>query len=625
MKPRGGAVEHFTRITPHTLNDCLVLDDVTCRNLELVVNTRTGRRSGTLLSVMDRTATPMGARLIKKWIRRPLTDPGEIALRHDAVEEALENVRARSEIRAALKNMRDFERLGSRISMGHANARDLLALKNSIMALPDVLSRTSLFSAALFEFPHDPAELYRLADLIDSAIREDAPPVTHQGNMIRPGHDEELDELDKISRDGKAWLLELESREKEKTGAASLKVRFNKVFGYYIEISKGQSRLAPPHYIRKQTLVNAERYITDELKTFESKALGAQERKAALERDIFERVRKEAAARNRHIFKAARFLARIDCLAGLAEAAAQNEYTRPEVNGGGVMDIRAGRHPVVEKTLSGERFVPNDIRLDDEKSQVLVITGPNMAGKSTILRQTALMVIMAQAGSFVPADRALISATDRIFTRVGALDNLSAGQSTFMVEMEETANIIHNATPKSLVVMDEIGRGTSTFDGISIAWAVAERLHDLDGKGVKTLFATHYHELTELSAHRPRIQNHNIAVKEWNDGIIFLRKLVRGGANRSYGIQVAKLAGLPPGVIQKAERILFRIEKDRETAGVGAPPPGDLDEPGPGDLFQNPEIHAAMERLKSLDISRLTPIEALNRLDELQKELKRLT
>jgi DNA mismatch repair protein MutS len=420
-------------------------------------------------------------------------------------------------------------------------------------------------------------------------------------------------------------LAQLEVREKENSGINTLKVRYNKVFGYYIEIPKSRSGSVPANYVRKQTLVNAERYITDELKSFEMKILGAEDQRATLEYGIFNEIRDQVIKSNLSIQKAARFLARIDCVINLAEIAAQNDYCRPDMTTDGCISIEEGRHPVVEKMITAERFVPNSVHMDDQDNQVLIITGPNMAGKSTVLRQVALVVIMAQMGSFVPAARAQISITDRIFTRVGALDNLSSGQSTFMVEMEETANILNNATEKSLVIMDEIGRGTSTFDGLSIAWAVAEYLHDLNNRGVKTLFATHYHELTELSRIKSRIKNFNIAVKEWNDEIIFLRKLVPGGTNRSYGIQVARLAGIPNAVIDRAKRILYKIEQgDYNSRGSSGLINGDRPTakgPVQLDLFGKTK-NKLIAQLAKADISRMTPLEALNFLNELQEKAK---
>jgi DNA mismatch repair protein MutS len=509
--------------------------------------------------------------------------------------------------------------------MGHSNARDLIALKRSINSLPAIWSRLLQLTSGLFRYDEKLDDIYALADLIEKAIREDAPPTINEGGIIKTGYDRQLDELITVSRDGKGWLAKLEAGEKETTGISTLKVRFNKVFGYYIEIPKSRSKDVPPHYVRKQTLVNAERYITDELKSFESKVLGAEEQRAVLEYKIFNQIRQAVIKQNADIQQVAYFLARLDCLLNLAEVADQNDYRRPEMNTDGRILIEDGRHPVVEKMITAERFVPNSIEVDDNENQILVITGPNMAGKSTVLRQVALMVLMAQIGSFVPAGKAAISVIDRIFTRVGALDNLSQGQSTFMVEMQETANILHSATRQSLVIMDEIGRGTSTFDGLSIAWAVAEYLHDFKGFGVKTLFATHYHELTELAGKKPRVKNYNIAVKEWNDEIIFLRKLVEGGTNRSYGIQVARLAGIPDQVIRRAKKILYHIENS-ENGIAGSPVLASGEEVAPEaqvqlNLFRRPE-RLVIEKLQKLDISKMTPLEALNCLNELHEKAK---
>ncbi|MBW2193547.1 MAG: DNA mismatch repair protein MutS, partial [Deltaproteobacteria bacterium] len=538
-------IRHITGIETYSLGNYPLLDDVSCQNLELLRNIRTGTKQGTLISVLDRTVTSMGGRLLNLWIRYPLLDLREIQSRLDAVEEAKKNADIRERIRESLKSMYDLERLGSKITMGHSNARDLVALRRSLNRLPDIWTSLSYLKSDSFKCDLDIDALGALANLIGSAIREDAPPTVNEGGIIKTGFNPALDELIGISRDGKSWLAELEVREKEETGITSLKVRYNKVFGYYLEVPKTRSKEVPENYVRKQTLVNAERYITDELKQYETKVLGAEERRAVLEYQIFNDIRREVVKENTRIQEVAQFIAVLDCLLNLAQIADQNDYHRPEINIDGQIIIEDGRHPVVEKMITGERFVPNSIRVDDNENQILVITGPNMAGKSTVLRQVALLVLMAQMGSFVPAGRVSITITDKIFTRVGALDNLSQGQSTFLVEMQETANILNNATGRSLIIMDEIGRGTSTFDGLSIAWAVAEFLHDLRGSGVKTLFATHYHELTELSHTKPRVKNYNIAVKEWNDQIIFLRKLVEGGTNRSYGIQVARLAGIP--------------------------------------------------------------------------------
>jgi len=618
-------LEHLTRIETYWLNNYLLVDDLSRQNLELVGNIRTGSRRATLLGILDRTVTAMGARLLANWLRYPLIDFNKIRLRHDAVFEVKENIQIRRDIREKLKSVFDIERIGSKIVMGHANARDLVALKRSLEMLPDLWSLFSELKTELFRPLDNIDHLRELTDLINQSIREDAPPTINEGGIIKTGYNEELDEFVRISRDAKGWLARLEVSEKEATGITTLKVRFNKVFGYYIEIPKSRAASVPAHYVRKQTLVNAERYITDELKSFEMKVLGAEDRRTALEYEIFNEIRNQVVKNSEDILTVARFLARIDCLTNLAEIADHNDYCRPEITTDGSILIEDGRHPVVEKMITAERFVPNNVKLDNQDNQLLIITGPNMAGKSTVLRQVALVVIMAQMGSFIPAARAAISITDRIFTRVGALDNLSHGQSTFMVEMEETANILNNASEKSLVIMDEIGRGTSTFDGLSIAWAVAEYLHDLNNRGVKTLFATHYHELTELAQTKPRVKNFNIAVKEWNDEIIFLRKLVAGGTNRSYGIQVARLAGIPARVISRAKKILYNIEQG-EYASTGFSCLSNENEPSMQspvqlDLFRKPE-NMLIDRLNKADISRMTPLEALNFLNELQQKVK---
>ena len=618
-------LEHLTRLETHRLDTYLMVDELTWQNLELSSNIRTGSRRATLLAVIDHTCTAMGARLLAQWLRYPLIDIEEIGLRHDAVGQAKDTMHTRKDIRETLKSVYDIERIGNKIVMGHANARDLVALKRSLEMLPAMESLLSVLKGPFFRLPEKIDNLSKLADLIDRSIREDAPPTINEGGIIKTGYNQALDELVQISRDAKGWLAQLEVREKESTGINSLKVRYNKVFGYYIEIPKSRSGSVPANYVRKQTLVNAERYIIDELKTFEMKILGAEDQRATLEYEIFNEIRNEVVKNNPSIQKTARFLARLDCVTNLAEVAAQNDYRRPEMTTDGGIFIQDGRHPVVEKMITAERFVPNTVKMDDTDNQILIITGPNMAGKSTVLRQVALVVIMAQMGAFIPAARAKISITDRIFTRVGALDNLSQGQSTFMVEMQETANILNNATEKSLVIMDEIGRGTSTFDGLSIAWAVAEYLHDLNSRGVKTLFATHYHELTQLSQTKPRVKNLNIAVKEWNDEIIFLRKLVQGGTNRSYGIQVARLAGIPHPVIDRAKRILYKIEQgDYNSSGSHGLINGDRSTakgPVQLDLFGKIENKLITELVQT-DISRMTPLEALNFLNELQERAK---
>ncbi|MDP2644602.1 MAG: DNA mismatch repair protein MutS [Desulfobacterales bacterium] len=617
-------ISHLNRIETYHLDDYLLVDDISFQNLEIIKNIRTGTRKGSLLEILDKTMTAMGARLLKNWLRYPLIHLQPIRRRLEAVDEARKNVLIRRNIRDQLKSVYDLERLSSKISMGHANARDLLALKQSIQMLPNILSGLSLLDAEHYKWNENIEDLYEISDVIEKAIREDAPPLISEGGIIKTGYNPELDDLIRAGREGKGWLAQLEVKEKSATGINSLKVRYNKVFGYYIEVSKGQTASVPSHYIRKQTLVNAERYITDELKTFESKVLGADERRAALEYELFNEIRSHVVKNNTGIQQVARFIAGVDCLLTLAEVADQNDYCKPELNERDDLVLEDGRHPMVEKVITGERFVPNTIGMDNDSNQILIITGPNMAGKSTILRQVAICVLMAQMGSFVPAKKASISITDRIFTRVGALDNLSQGQSTFMVEMEETANILHNATSRSLVIMDEIGRGTSTFDGLSIAWAVAEYLHDLKGQGVKTLFATHYHKLTDLARTRPRVKNYHIAVREWNDEIIFLRKLVDGSTNRSYGIQVARLAGIPETVVRRAKEILFDIENEENSLNGTLPfeKEGGALKPKPRqlDLFHPPEHHV-VEKLKTLDISNMTPLDALILLNEMKKQV----
>jgi DNA mismatch repair protein MutS len=616
-------VGHLHGIATYSLEEHLIVDGLSRQNLELEKNIRNGSKQGTLISILDNTTTAMGGRRLKQWLRYPLRSVQEIGRRLDAVEEALAQGQIRRNIAHYLESVYDLERLNSKIAMGHANARDLTALKKSILLLPQIWQALDTLQSDLFHSRPGLEPLEAIGHCIDEAIREDAPLTIQEGGMIRGGYHSDLDELIQISRDNKGYLARLEVREKEATGINGLKVRFNKIFGYYIEVSKAQHKLVPERYVRKQTLVNAERYITDELKQYETKVLGAEDRRCALELELFNQIRDRVRAGSAAIQAAADYIARIDCLISLAEAADRYDYCRPRINTQGVIDIKDGRHPVVERMISGERFVPNTIRLDNETDQVLIITGPNMAGKSTILRQVALVVIMAQIGCFVPASDADIAVTDRIFTRVGALDNLSSGQSTFMVEMEETANILNNATSKSLVIMDEIGRGTSTYDGLSIAWAVVEYLHDLESAGVKALFATHYHELVALSDAKARIRNFNIAVKEWNDKIIFLRKLIPGGTNRSYGIQVARLAGIPEALVQRAKEILNQIDNRSPERQVGMsrdPSKSGGRQPIQLDLFRSTE-NEAIARLTQIDVNCTTPMEALAILQELQLKI----
>jgi DNA mismatch repair protein MutS len=618
-------IEHLTRLETYSLHRYLQVDDTSCRNLELEKNIRSGTRRGTLIGIIDHTQTAMGARLLKSWLRYPLIEIKDIQERHAAVEDAKDNLQIRQSIREHLKSVHDLERVGSKIVMGHANARDMIALKRSLFAVPQIQKILSALQANLFQWNENLNPLYELAEIIEKAIREDAPPTINEGGIIKNGYRKDLDELVKISQDGKGWLANLELKEREATGINTLKVRYNKVFGYYIEVPKSRAPDVPASYVRKQTLVNAERYITDELKSFEIKVLNAEDQRAGLELEIFNEIRQLVANNNKALQKTARFLAQLDCLLNLAEVADQNNYCRPLMTVDGHIFIEDGRHAVVEKMITGERFVPNTVSMDNDENQILIITGPNMAGKSTVLRQVALLVIMAQMGSFIPAKKASISIVDRIFTRVGALDNLSQGQSTFMVEMQETANILNNASKDSLIIMDEIGRGTSTYDGLSIAWAVVEYLHDLHQTGVKTLFATHYHELTDLAQQKPRVQNYSIAVKEWNDEIIFLRKLVEGGTNRSYGIQVARLAGIPGQVIRRAKKILYSIEnEEKELTESFSDIESSRQRPLQMDLFGKKE-HFFVEKLANLDISKMTPLEALNYLNELREKAKDIT
>ncbi|MBN1840908.1 MAG: DNA mismatch repair protein MutS [Deltaproteobacteria bacterium] len=621
-----GDLVHLTGIVSYSLSDFMVIDEATKRNLELFETIRTGARRGSLLGVMDCTVTAMGGRKLRTWLQYPLLDIGKIQQRLDSVEEAKENLLVRRSLREAMDEIYDLERLNAKIALDRCNARDMVAMKRSIERLPRILALIEGYRSG--DFSKIKGEWDDLADigrLLESAISDEPPLTLREGGIIRPGFDQGLDELIRISQEGKDWISRLEARERKATGINSLKVGFNKVFGYYIEVSKTHIKSVPSHYVRKQTLVNGERYISEDLKTYESKVLGAEEKRAQLEYELFCTVRKKVAQGNRRIGKMAGLVSQVDVLVGLAELADQNGYTKPAVHEEGSLLLKESRHPVVEKMITSERFVPNTIEMDDTSRQVLIITGPNMAGKSTVLRQVALLVLMAQMGSFVPAQEAAIGIVDRIFTRVGASDNLAQGQSTFMVEMQESANILNNATGKSLVILDEIGRGTSTFDGLSIAWAVAEYLHDWKGQGIKAVFATHYHELTDLALTKPRVKNCNVAVKEWNDEIIFLRKLVDGSTNRSYGIQVARLAGVPEDVVKRAREILKNIEAG-EFDGVGIPQVGRS--PKGADSISGVQLplfnttdQVVINTLKKMDIDTITPLEALNRLHALKELL----
>lgn len=620
-------LRHIRSLQTYHTQSYMVLDETTRRNLELTATLKDGKKHGSLLGVLDRTVTAMGGRMLRQWVHYPLLDQAAILHRQQAVAELVDESLARMDIIEALDGVYDLERLNSKIAMASANAKDLVALRASLEKLPRIDDLLASFTSPyLKELRAQIDMLPELVSLLDEAIVEDPPFVLRDGGIIKDGYDADLDELRVISREGKGWIAALEQQERERTGIPSLKVKFNKVFGYFIEVTHRNLDRVPEDYQRKQTLTNAERFITPGLKEYESKVLNADERMVELEYSLFQKVRLKAAAEGPRVQRSADALAALDALLSLADLAHERNYCRPQIDDSGVLKIEAGRHPVVERMPLKEAFVPNDVELDTESNQLLIITGPNMAGKSTFMRQVALISLMAQIGCFVPAEKAHMGVVDRIFTRVGASDNLAKGESTFMVEMNETANILRHATSKSLIVLDEIGRGTSTFDGVSIAWAVAEYLHDNNELAAKTLFATHYHELTDLALTRKRIKNYNVAVKEWNDQIIFLRKIVAGGASRSYGIQVGRLAGLPDAVIARSKEILKNLEEG-EYINSGVPRLGESKHkaskpPEPQlSLFNMDPATEVKLRLEQLDTSVMTPLEALNTLDELKKLL----
>ena len=608
-------LSHINRLTRFNPQDFLLLDGTTLRNLEISRNMREGGKRGSLLAVLDFTVTAMGGRLLRQWLESPLLNLLEIRRRHDAVGEMVENPRVRSALRESLKSVYDMERILTRIEVGTANARDLTALRSSFEILPELKQcLCGLGSPLLLDTGFNMQTHTDCADLIRAAVTDSPPFSIREGGFIRDGYDLELDELRSLSRDSRQWVQDMEAREKESTGIKSLKISYNKVFGYYIEVTHANTMAVPANYVRKQTLVNAERYITPELKEFETKILGAQEKIVNLEHHLFLQLRDFVKQRLTEIQTTARCLAVLDCLLSLAEAAAQYRYVRPTMTEDQRIVIREGRHPVVERLLAGEIFVPNDTLLDSRECEIMILTGPNMAGKSTYMRQVALLTLMAQAGSFIPAKEAEISPVDRIFTRVGASDDLATGQSTFMLEMTEVSQILKNATSRSLVILDEIGRGTSTFDGMSIARAVVEyikeRIH------AKTIFATHYHELTCLAEWKPAIQNYSMAVKERGNDVVFLRRVIPGGADKSYGIHVAKLAGLPARVVERSQQLLVQIEAE---ATCQTPRQERTAEPAPmGSLFQS----SLSDELTALDTLTLTPLEALNILHKLTVQAK---
>jgi DNA mismatch repair protein MutS len=597
------------------------LDGATIRNLELLKpfgSNETASSSGptTLLDVLDRTATAMGTRLLRQWLVSPLLSYDQIRLRLDAVDELKNHMQVRGALRTALREIQDIARLGSRIVLGLAGPRELLALQQSLAVLPEVLAQLIPFQSRLLcnaRASWDSGQ--DLYDLIERAIRPDAPLSIRDGNIFKEGYDPAIDELRKTSREGKNWIAAIETKERERTGIDSLKIRYNQVFGYYIEITKANLARVPADYMRKQTLVNAERFMTAELKELEERVTGAEAKLLACEQEIFLQLRSRLAKEASRLEAMAAVLSLIDVVAALADTAALHRYTKPTVTEGSAITIREGRHPVVEGLCTDSGFVPNDTVLDLETNRLLIITGPNMAGKSTYLRQVALIVLMAQIGSFVPAAEAHIGLVDRIFTRVGASDNLAGGQSTFMVEMVETANILQNATPRSLILLDEIGRGTSTYDGLSIAWAIAEHIHDRARLGARTLFATHYHEMTQLEQQRTGIKNYRVAVQESGGDVVFLRKIVAGKADRSYGIHVAKLAGLPIDVIRRAQAVLSQLEQPETRSDL-------IQEQLPLTSEPLPHPHPIIEEVKQIDLFSMTPLDALNRLAELQRMVK---
>ena len=620
-------LDHITALTSFPIHDYMALDQCTLTSLELVQSSE-GTRKNSLLDLLDLSLTPMGARRIREWILKPLINAEKIQERLNIVEDFKDNPTSRKGLRNLLKQIFDLERLLGRITLSACNARDLVALKTSLKVFPDILEALKGYgSSPVQTYLENWDNLENIYDLIDHNIADDPPLGLKEGNLIKSSCNEELDRLKNITRQGKNWIAALELEEKEKTGIPVLKVGFNKIYGYYIEITKKHSDRVPAEYIRKQSLVNAERYISPKLKEYEEEITGAEEKIFALEQNLFEEIRSTVSLAGSRIQGMARIISEVDALSSFAETAHRYNYCQPEFTHDRNLVIEKGRHPLIERMDPSVRFIANNTFLDSVEQQIMIITGPNMAGKSTYLRQVALIALMAQIGSFVPADKVSLAITDRIFSRVGAQDHLLKGQSTFMVEMNETANILNNATPDSLIILDEIGRGTSTFDGISIAWAIVEFLHKADqGGGPKTLFATHYHELTDLSRVLPGVKNFNVQVKEWNDEIIFLRKIVPGGTDKSYGIQVARLAGLPKRVLDRAHEVLFNLEQS-EFDEVGIPKISHSENcdtkhsPGQLGLFSEPE-NPLIQKIKEIDPNQLSPREALEVLFELTERFK---
>ncbi len=626
-------LSNLVAIHPYTTGKFMIIDSSTRRNLELVETLREKQKRGSLLWVLDKTRTAMGARTLRSFVEQPLIERTEIEERYDAIDEFNTNAITREEIREYLNPVYDLERLITRVTYQTANPRDLIAFRNSIHMLPPIKTLMSDFQSPLLKRLYEQLDtLDELYELIERSITEEPPLTLHDGGILKEGYNEEVDRLRKAKTDGKSWLADLEAKEREKTGIKNLKIKYNKVFGYYLEVTNSFKDLVPDYFTRKQTLANAERFITPELKELEDVILGAEDKLIVLEYELFREVRQKVADEVVRIQKTAKAVAQIDVFASLATVAEQNNYCRPKLNEKGLIDIKDGRHPVVERMIQNEMFVANDTYLDNGSNRVSIITGPNMAGKSTYMRQSALIVLMAQIGSFVPAKSAKIGIVDRIFTRVGASDDLASGQSTFMVEMSEVANILRNATSNSLLILDEIGRGTSTFDGLSIAWAVVEHISNPRLLGAKTLFATHYHELTELEGKLNSVNNYCIAVKEKGDDIVFLRKIVKGGADKSYGIQVAKLAGVPDNVIERAKEIVEELSNNditeivqnisAEGSSKRSKPKLDEVDLEQISLLDTMDNDTILNELKELDLGQMTPIEAMNKLYELQNKVK---
>ena len=642
METQKTAIANLTSLNTYFAGKYMVIDSSTRRNLELCETLREKQKRGSLLWVLDKTKTAMGARLLRSFIEQPLIDKEEISNRLEAVGELKDNAICREELREYLSPVYDLERLISKISYKTANPRDLIAFGTSLSMLPHIkYILSTMKSPLLVEVCEQMDELQDVCDLIDRAIMEEPPIQIKDGGIIKEGYNEEIDRLRAAKTEGKTWLAQLEAKERENTGIKNLKIKYNKVFGYYLEVTNSFKDMVPDYYTRKQTLTNAERYITPELKELEDIILGAEDKLFSLEYNLFSDVREQIAKEVERIQKTAKAVAAIDVFASLALVAERNNYVCPKMNEKGVIDIKNGRHPVVEQMIENDMFIANDTYLDNSKNRISIITGPNMAGKSTYMRQSALIVLMAQIGSFVPASSAKIGIVDRIFTRVGASDDLASGQSTFMVEMTEVANILRNATSNSLLILDEIGRGTSTFDGLSIAWAVVEHIANTRLLGAKTLFATHYHELTELQGKLSGVNNYCIAVKEKGDDIVFLRKIVKGGADKSYGIQVAKLAGVPDSVIERAKELVEELsdaditERAKEIEAAGSAPqaktatkvrnrPKTYDQVDMGQmaLFDTAKDEDILKELSEMEIASMTPLEALNTLNRLQSKLK---